>query len=275
MVGGRTDYPELATQAARMVMLELVRILGEYNDSLIIIGGWVPELLFTSAQPRHVGSIDVDIALDHRTIDAEVYRTIREHLARHGYEDGPQPFIFHRAVNVGSRNIKVQVDFLAGEYEGTGKRHRHQNVQSLKARKARGSDLAFRMAERVKIEGRLPSGAADSALVKVAGIVPFIVMKGMALADRLKAKDAWDLWFCLKNVAGGNVSLASTFQPHLHNKLVQEAMAKISDKFQSPTHIGPQSVADFDDLPPGEDRDRRVRDAFERVDDLLRRLKVR
>jgi len=50
-------------------------------------------------------------------------------------------------------------------------------------------------------------------------------------------------------------------------------MTKIARKFQSPAHFGPQSVADFDDLPPGDDRDLRVRDAFERVDDFLRRLK--
>ena len=51
-------------------LLELVRVPGEYKDSMAIVGGWVPELLFANAQPKHVGSIDVDIALDHRTIDA-------------------------------------------------------------------------------------------------------------------------------------------------------------------------------------------------------------
>ena len=112
-------------------------------------------------------------------------------------------------------------------------------------------------------------------MVNVAGIVPFMVMKAMALADRLKAKDAWDLLFCLTNFAGGNAALALAFQPHLHNKLVQEALAKIADKFQSPAHFGPQAVADFDDLPSGDDRDLRIRDAFERIDDLLHRLKVR
>ena len=166
------------------------------------------------------------------------------------------------------------MDFLAREYQDTGKSHRHQNVKNLKARKARGSDLVFKMSEQVKIEGRLPSGAADSATVKVASIVPFIVMKAMALADRLKAKDAWDIWFCLTNFSGGNTALALAFQPHLRNKLVQEALAKIADKFQSSAHFGPQSVADFDDIPPGDDRDLRVRDAFERVNDLLARLKV-
>lgn len=85
MAVNRTDYSQLATQAAKAVMLEIVRILGEYKDDLAIIGGWVPELLLASANPKHVGSIDVDIALNHAAIDNEAYRTISDHLKRAGY----------------------------------------------------------------------------------------------------------------------------------------------------------------------------------------------
>ncbi len=141
--------------------------------------------------------------------------------------------------------------------------------------KARGCDLVFNMAQQVRIEGRLPGGLIDSATVKVAGIVPFIVMKAMAMADRLKAKDAWDVWFCLVNYASGNSDLAEVIRPHLRNGLVVEGLSKLGDKFQSTGHFGPQSVADFDDLAPGGERDLRIRDAFERVDDLLRRLGMR
>ncbi len=49
MVNSRTDYSEHATAAARMVLLELVRILGAYKDELVLVGGWVPELLFSRA----------------------------------------------------------------------------------------------------------------------------------------------------------------------------------------------------------------------------------
>ena len=39
MVATRADYSERATEAARMVLLELVRILGEYRDDLVLVGG--------------------------------------------------------------------------------------------------------------------------------------------------------------------------------------------------------------------------------------------
>ncbi len=274
MVNSRADYSQQATQAAHMVMLELVRILGEYRDDIVLVGGWVPELLFGQAQPRHVGSTDVDLAVNHRTIDEERYRTILEHLRKQGYVEGHQPFTFLRTVMVDGRPIKVQVDLLSGAYGGAGEKHRHQPVQNIKARKARGCDLAFEMAEEVNIEGTLPTGGKDSVSVKVAGIVPFLVMKGIALADRLKAKDAWDIEFCLRNYRGGNAALAEAFRPHLYNKLVAEGLAKIRDKFQSVAHVGPVSCADFEEITDRDDRELRARDAFERVLDLLQRLGI-
>ncbi len=274
MVSSRADYSQQATQAAHMVMLELVRILGEYHDDIVLVGGWVPELLFSQAQPRHIGSTDVDLAVNHRTIGQERYRTILAHMHKQGYVEAHQPFSFFRTVMVENRPIKVQVDLLSGEYGGMGKKHRHQSVQDIKARKARGCDLAFEMTEEVKIEGTLPTGGKDSASVKVAGIVPFLVMKGMALADRLKAKDAWDILFCLRNCHGGNAALAEAFRPHLSNKLVAEGLGKIRDKFQSVAHVGPVSCADFEEITDREDREVRERDAFERVNDLLQRLGI-
>ena len=62
MVAKRSDYTSEAIEAARSVLLELSRLLGEYQDSVVVVGGWVPELLLNQASRRHVGSIDVDIA---------------------------------------------------------------------------------------------------------------------------------------------------------------------------------------------------------------------
>jgi hypothetical protein len=269
MAVNRTSYSESATEAAKAVMLEIVRLLGEYKDDMAIIGGWVPELLLPNAQPRHVGSVDVDIALNHEAIDNEVYRTITEHLKRAGYKEGDRPYKFLRTLLVGDQQVTVEVDFLAGEYGGLGKARRHQQVQDLKVRKARGCDLVFEINQVVRIEGQLPSGAKDAARVKVAGVVPFLVMKGMALADRMKEKDAWDVWFCLRNYPGGTKALAELFLPHIHHGLVLEGLKKISEKFVSVDHVGPRWVADFDELELGEARDIRLREAFELVNDLM------
>jgi hypothetical protein len=49
----------------------------------------------------------------------------------------------------------------------------------------------------VILDGELPGGGKDSVTIRVASIVPFIVMKAMALDDRLKEKDARDIYYCL------------------------------------------------------------------------------
>jgi hypothetical protein len=146
-------------------------------------------------------------------------------------------------------------------------------VQDVTLRKARGCDLAFELYTEVKIDGRLPGGSKDSATIRVAAIVPFIVIKAMALAERAKEKDAWDICFCVQHFPGGLDALAAAFRPHLANTLVQEALAKIADKFASPDHSGPVWVADFDGISDRDLREIRTRDAYERVAALLALLK--
>lgn len=255
-------------------MLELIRLLGEYQDDMVIVGGWVPELLIPDA--NHIGSTDIDLALNHKTLQDPGYATVLNLLVSRGYEqDERQPFMFRRRVQVEGQPITVEVDFLAGEYGGTGPGRRTQGVQDVRARKARGCDLAFELSQEVTIEGDLPSGSHDSAKVRVASIVPFIVMKSMALASRLKEKDAWDIWFCLRNYPGGLEAIVDAFRPHASHGLVLEGLENLDEKFASPEHVGPAFVADFDGITDEDDRALRRRDAYERVSYLLTQLGVR
>ncbi len=276
MVTKNHDYPAELVAAAYSVLLELAHLLGAYRNDIVVVGGWVPGLLLPASAVPHIGSIDVDLALDHQALDDPRYQTLRESLFERGYvQSDKQPFSFFRTVISGERTIRVQVDLLAGEYQGTGHKHRHQQVQDLKARKARGCDLAFELNTTVRLEGALPNGALDAASIQVASVVPFFVMKAMALADRMKEKDAWDIYYMLLHTPGGVASVAAAFQDHLAHGLVQEGLAKLSDKFASPGHIGPRFVADFEELTDPDERARIMRDAFERVNDLLVRLGAR
>jgi hypothetical protein len=148
-------------------------------------------------------------------------------------------------------------------------------VHEGRARKARGCDLAFDLYVEIDIKGELPEGGKDQARIRVSSAVAFLVMKGMALHDRLKEKDAYDVCFTLANYPGGLDALAEGFRPHLSNLLVQEGLRKIAEKFASPEHMGPKFVADFEDIRDSDMRAIRTRDAFERVNQLLRMLGVR
>ena len=265
----QADYSREQVEAARSVMLELTRLLGEYRNDIVLIGGWVPELLLSG----HVGSIDVDLALNHLNLQEIGYATIEKLLIDRKYRKNTEhPYIFYRTVIIDGEEIEVEVDLLAGEYAGTGKSRRHQNVQDVKARKARGCELAFDLASEVTISGCLPDGGKDKVKVRVASMVPFIVMKGMALYDRIKEKDAYDVYFCVKNYPGGVDALVQEFQPHKSHGLVKEALGKIAEKFATAEHVGPVHVVDFLQVVDEDERERLQRDAFERINYLVEKL---
>ncbi len=270
----RTDYNQIAVNAAYSVLIEIVRVLGEHRNNIVLIGGWVPQILFQNKDELHTGSLDIDLALDHRQITDEGYKGIHDLLMDRGYWQGKQPFIFHCMVKIEGVEVIVQVDLLSGEYEGTGKSHRHQKIQEIRTRKVRGCDLAFNNPIELTIEGNLPGGSKDSVVLKVASIVSFLIMKAIVLDDRLKEKDAYDIYYCLKQYSDNLNDLVAEFVPHLKNSLIQEGLAKLAKNFETMDHTGPKFVAAFEEVTDEEDRALIERDAFERVNYLLQKLGI-
>jgi len=247
MVTSRRDYGAEAVAAAKSVLVELVQVLGEFRDHIVVVGGWVPGLLLADAREPHIGTLDIDLALDFQRLPEASYATLLKALTSRGYRQDPrQAFRFFREVPGPDRPpIVVEVDLLAGEYGGTGPGHRTQPVQDARARKARGCDLVFANPQTVTIEGELPAGGRHRVTCRVAAIVPWLVMKGMALADRLKEKDAYDIYYAVHVYPGGPARLAEEFRPHLGLALVWEGLGKIRVKFRTPEDAGPHWVADF------------------------------
>ena len=57
------DYGEREVAAAKRVLVDLGQVLGSFlTESVVVVGGWVPDLLLIGAGERHVGSIDLDLA---------------------------------------------------------------------------------------------------------------------------------------------------------------------------------------------------------------------
>jgi hypothetical protein len=81
----RTDdtYPEEIVILSKSAMLELWRSLHRYNKGMTLIGGWVPYFLLEkyggkSYEQDHIGSIDIDIALNKSIISKEEYANIEQ-----------------------------------------------------------------------------------------------------------------------------------------------------------------------------------------------------
>ena len=272
----RKDYTAEAAEACKAVLIELVHLMGGFRDHMVVVGGWVPALLLPEATEPHAGTLDIDLALDFRQIPDDSYRTILQTLSVRGYRQDPaQPFRFFREVKAPGREpVVVEVDLLAGEYEGTGPGHRTQPIQDARARKTRGCDLVFSEPVQVSVEGELPGGGRDRVRFRVAAIVPWLVMKGMALGARLKEKDAYDIYYCVRFYPGGPASLAEAFRPHLGNMLVGEGLEKIRTEFLSVDDAGPKWVADFLDVQDPEERAITQRRAYETISIWLDQLAI-
>jgi hypothetical protein len=274
MATTKIEYDRFLVEAAHRVLLEVARLLYDYREGLVIVGGSVPGLILDPSLPEHIGTIDVDIALDQNMIQEVGYRSIMQLLSKRGYVQGDQPFIFYRALQIDGQEITVEVDFLAGEYGGTSKRHRTQVVQDMHPRKARACDLAFQDPIQITIEGILPEGGKDRASIQVASIVPFLMMKAQALNSRLKEKDAYDIYYCVSNFPGGLDALVESFRSFPDHPLIHEGLAILSEKFSSADSAGPVFVTNFLDETDPDSRALIHRDAFERVQYLVNTLRA-
>lgn len=217
--------------------------------------------------------------LDFRSIPETAYETIFEILEREGYSQRKDhqgkviPASFQKVVLLkGGASFPMRIDFLAAEYGGTARSHRHQRVQDLLAHKARGSDIAREQNCTQEIPGQLPNGARVTVRLKIANEVAVFVMKGITIGQRAKSKDFYDLFMLVKYFKDGPSSIAASLRPLLGNKLVGEATANIRRYFERFDSSGPVSVTEFFHPSDPESRSVIQRDAFEQLQMLLNEI---
>lgn len=271
----RESYSRIETDACLSVILELFTILGEFRDRIVLVGGWIPYFLIEEYREEHVGSLDIDFAISLQDQSEDTYQTIQKALKNRGYEEGEQPFQFNRSItDKTGTSFVVVVDLLAGEYGGTSKNHRTQRIQDVRARKARGCDLVFDHYQKVKVSGIMPDGSFNEIYLKIANVVSFLTMKGMAIWDRMKEKDAYDIYFTVLHYPGGISELIKIFTPFKTNKLVMEGLGKIKAKFKNINSPGPVWITKFENIHSSDEIDRLKRDAFERINTFLDALEI-
>lgn len=147
-----------AITACRSVLIEVLTILGKDLDKLAVVGGWVPELTFPNK--GHIGSLDVDLALDARKLEPLAYESIRKKLVEAGYRpSADMPNRFYRSLP--GTAFEVKVDLVTGAFPDIAAEGTHIRIQELTVWKARGVDLAFAFPQQVPVEGVLPDGGAQ------------------------------------------------------------------------------------------------------------------
>jgi hypothetical protein len=268
--GPRTqhDYGAREIEAARRVLVDLGQVLGSwFNDCIVVVGGWVPDLLLPNADEPHIGSLDVDLALNAGKLRGGRYAEIVKLLFNSGrYEKTDQPFRLRAKVDLGDGQpaIIVDVEFLKPA-EKRSSRSKPRLMPDFRPLDADGCAAAFFRPERVSIEGHMISGAENRVQVPVASVADFLIMKAYALAGRDKPKDAYDICFCLDNAPGGIQALALAWRTRRDTPLVVAAIQHLRAKFATVSSFGPQQVAIFRETKSREERDMHARRAHELV----------
>ncbi len=271
------EYHPDQVEAVKSVILELAQLLNNYQDDIVLVGGMVPGLLLKNSPQKHIGTIDVDLALNHRKISSRREQDLKHLLLENNYTPDPErPFRFYRRVTIGEREFKVGIDFLAGEYGGTPREDLDQNIIGLKARKIEGLDLVFNNPEKVWLN--FPSGSAQPTgiNINVVNIPLFLVLKGLAMDQRNNEKDAYDLYYCLKNFPGGISALAGEFRKKLdlNHPSIIKAVQAIKRNFYSPQANGPIWIAQVLKEKERETMDFLRRDSFEIVSRFIEMIGI-
>jgi hypothetical protein len=105
--------------------------------------------------------------------------------------------------------------------------------------------LAFQDRRRVLIEGTTIFGEKAIREVWVCGPGAFVVLKALAFLGRGENKDAYDLYYLVRNFGAGIEDVAACLRPLLGDQEAQLALEVIHDDFVVHDAVGPRRVAEF------------------------------
>lgn len=275
------DYDDRTTVAVKMVLIEIGQILGSFKGKFAVVGGAVPWLLLGDADMPHVGTLDVDLGLDAAALGDREYVDLIGALKKHGYQQTPKlrRFQLVRAVPAqdGGYPIDVIVDFLMPR-DAEIVRHTPPLIADFAVQRADGAELALRFYQLVAITGSMPGGGHNRVEIAVCSIPALLAMKGHALQGRFKQKDAYDIYYCVRNYPEGLAALAEACRPLLALPSGEEGYRHIAEKFESYDSFGPTCVRRFVEETHvlGErSPEQWQQDAFGQVDGWLRALGLR
>lgn len=275
------EYDDRTTAAVKSVLIEIGQILGSFKGKFAIIGGAVPWLLLANEDMPHVGTLDVDVGLDAETLGDGEYATLIGALQSHGYtqRDGLRRFQLVRQVPArdDGEAIDIVIDFLMPR-DAEIVKNTPPLISDFAVQRADGADLAMRFYRLVAVEGPMPDGGTNRVEIAVCSIPALLAMKGHALAGRYKQKDAYDIYYCVRNYLGGIEALAQECLPLLEHASGERGFRHVADKFDAFEGYGPTCVRRFvEDTHALGDRtpEQWQQDAFGQIDALLRAMALR
>jgi hypothetical protein len=125
------------------------------------------------------------------------------------------------------------------------RRRRPPLIAGLRVQGADAAEVALKNNVSLSVDGRMPDGRPNRVELLVASIPALLVMKGFALDGRDKPKDAYDIYYCVRNFPGGPTTLAEACRPLLEDPVARDGYSRIAAKFSTEDAFGPHTVSRF------------------------------
>jgi hypothetical protein len=122
------------------------------------------------------------------------------------------------------------------------------------------------------MKGEMPNGAMTEVDFKMLDVVGCIGTKGIALGNRYKHKDAYDIVSVLDHYGNGVNDVSKAFKPYLDEIQIQESLKRIREKFSNEKSEGPLLYAEFLEASDVETKDVFARRGFMLVSEFLEKL---
>jgi hypothetical protein len=274
-------YDDRTTAAVKSVLIEIGQILGSFRGKYAVIGGAVPWLLLDNEEMPHVGTLDVDLGLDAESLGDGEYANLVDSLMKNGYaqRDDLRRFQLLRQIPATDDGdpIDVIVDFLMPRDAEISK-NKPPLIEKFAVQRADGADLANHFYEMVAVRGAMPNGGNNQVEIAVCSIPALLAMKGHALNGRYKQKDAYDIYYCIRNYSDGIEALAIACRPILEQESGARGYGFINEKFDTVQGHGPVCVKNFvqeSKILGDRTAEQWQQDAFGQVDAWLRALGLR
>ncbi len=245
------DYAPGCNKLVRQTCLEVATRLGDFREQMCVVGGLVPSLIIDQSQratgvEQHIGTIDLDLGLSIVVLDDRLYEQIAKRLHDADFTPDVNPAGKLTTQRWRSKT-GVTVDFLIPPAADTDKGGRLRNLEDgFAAIITPGLDLAFQDVQLVQLREALPGGGGEATReIQVCGPAVFIVLKALAFDKRGKPKDAYDLFYVLRNHADGVERIGQKIRSFGNRTDVRDAVAVLRRDFTTADSVGAARVAEF------------------------------
>ena len=181
------DYGSRQVEAAHRVLVDLGQVLASFADCFVVIGGWIPDLLLDTTQTEpHIGSIDVDLALDINKLSGERYaQLLQSLLSTRRYRQGEKDFQLVVEVDLedGEKPVQVEVEFLAPMGQKM-KKHRPKLIEGFRVLETEACEAAFHAPQTLPLQGKTVRVKIQIFCIALAFVATGCSLSPLKVSDR-------------------------------------------------------------------------------------------